>query len=378
MICRVCKKSGLVLVWDFGPSPLANALREEPNQPETYYPLQVYFCHDCKNVQLGTVVSPKELFSHYLYASSTSPVFRKHFFDFSQKMQGVKKVVDIGSNDGILLKPFQNMGCEVIGVEPAENIAEKASVPTINAFFTRSVAERIGKADLITCTNTFAHIDDIDEIVRGVKLLMKKNSIFVIEVQYLMDQLKKKIFDNVYHEHVQYWSVTALVKFFERHKLCVYKVEHIPTHGGSIRVYVQKDQVVSPSVHWFMTNEDISFKKLTSFESEVRKNKLVLLNKLYKLKARGKRIIGYGAPAKATTLLNYYGIGQDILDYIVDDSPLKQGLFTPGKNISIRKDILGKPDYILVLAWNFADSIIQSHPGYRWIVPSPKVREVWS
>lgn len=375
MKCRVCHTKGLFLVWDFGPSPLANNLRKEPNTPETYYPLQVYFCVDCKNVQLGTVIDPKVLFSHYLYASSTSPVFRKHFEDFSHKVSKPKKVVDIGSNDGILLKPFQDMGCEVIGVEPSD---VKSTVPTIRSFFTRSVAKKIGKSDLITCTNTFAHIDNIDEITRGVKLMMGKNSVFVIEVQYLMDQLKNKIFDNVYHEHVQYWSVTALKQYFERHRLYLSKVEHIPTHGGSIRVYIQKDDVVSPSVHWFMSKEDITFKRLTQFEKEVRKNKIELLTLLYKLKAKGKRIVGYGAPAKATTLLNYFGIGSDVLDYIVDDSPLKHGYYTPGKNIPIRGSILGKPDYILVLAWNFADSIIKNHPRHHWIIPSPKVRMVWS
>lgn len=372
LTCRVCKSRKLSLLWDFGPSPLANSLLKHQDDPETIYPLQVNYCTNCGNVQLAHVIDPKILFSNYLYASSTSQTFIKHFEDFATKMN-VRSVVDIGSNDGILLKPFQKKGVTVLGIEPAKNIASKASVPTVNAFFTPKLAKKIGRVDLVTCTNTFAHIDDIDSVTRGVKIMIGSSGTFVVEVQYLQDQVKYHYFDNVYHEHVQYWTVTALNNFFRRHKLTLYKVEHINTHGGSIRVYVSKNKPVEKSVGTFISRESkVPYKRLQRVTEDIKTKKFKLLSKLLKLKSQGKKIAGYGAPAKATTLSNYFGIGKDLIDFVVDDSPIKQGLFTPGKHIPIVSSetlYKEKPDYVLILAWNFAKPIMAKHPKFKFIVP---------
>jgi hypothetical protein len=370
----VCGNRELDLVWDFGPSPLANSFKEKPETPEMFYPLTVYMCAICKNVQSGYVVPADILFKKYLYASSTSKVFRKHFVDFARDYGPVKKVVDIGSNDGILLKPFQFMGAEVIGVDPAKNL--HSGVPTIREYFTKKIAQQIGHADLVTCTNTFAHIDNLDEVMRGVKVLIGKTGTFMVEVQYLIDQLKNLYFDNVYHEHLQFWSVTALSKFVEKHGLFISNVEHIPTHGGSIRVYIKYQGTQEPVVEDFLVAEEkvLNYYELQDFGRRVMENKVGLLNLLYGLKRQGKTIIGYGAPAKSTTLCNYFGIGKEVLDYIVDDSPLKQGRFSPGKDIPVVSGIRGVPDYILILAWNFAESIMINHPGYKYIIPVPKPR----
>ena len=240
---RVCGSKNLKLWLDLGMTPLANSYvdQKDLDKPELFFPLQVNQCKVCDNVQLAHVVDPKVMFNDYLYSSSTSPVFVKHFDDFAHKMGKKEFVVDIGSNDGILLKPFKALGSKVLGVEPAKNI--KSSVPVLNEFWSVRIAKRIrrkyGWADLITATNVFAHIDDLDEVLDGVKALLSPEGQFAVEVTDIYQMLEKGSFDLIYHEHVNYWSKSTLRKFFELRGMEVIKIEKIPVHGGSIRAYAR-------------------------------------------------------------------------------------------------------------------------------------------
>lgn len=369
----------LIKVLSLGETPLANSYPKELEDSTIYYPLELYRCEYCRNVQLGIVVDPKLMFEEYLYASSTSPVFVKHFEDYANDFKGLLTkgdfVVDIGSNDGILLKHFKKMGMRVLGVEPASNLAKEAKkngIPTFNNFFTDKIARIIkgneGKAKLITCNNTFAHIDDLDEIVKGVKTLLDKDGLFIIEVQYLPTVMEKKYFDQIYHEHVNYWTITSLSDFFELRGMSIAGYKKNDAHGCTMRVWVTKGAGGCEC-----PEETLDFNK---FAKDLLKNKAKLNKILCDIKSKGKSIACYGAPAKATTLMHYFGIGADLIDFVVDDSPLKQGRFIPGKRIPIVSSELiyeTPPDYILITAWNFAESIIKNNPGYKgkWIVPCP-------
>lgn len=239
--CRVCGCRNLQLMWDFGMTPLANSYvaKEDLDKPEMFYPLQVNQCTVCENIQLAHIVDPELLFTEYLYSSSTSSVFVKHFEDFAAKMGKKKFVIDIGGNDGILLKPFEKLGSKVLNVEPAQNI--QSSVPKLTQFFNSITAGGIvnahGKADLVTATNVFAHIDDLDDVVKGVKIVLEDDGVFMIEVADVDVMLKKGSFDLIYHEHLNYWSEKTLREFLKLRGMKIIDVEHIPVHGGSLRVY---------------------------------------------------------------------------------------------------------------------------------------------
>ena len=400
--CHFCESKRLVKVLDLGKTPPANSFLRKRGlrKKELFFPLQVYFCKKCGLVQLGHIVSPEILFKHYLYVSSTSPVFIKHFEDYAKSVfkrfrLGKKSlVIDIGSNDGILLKPFKAFGTQILGVDPAENIAKAATkegLPTLPKFFNTEVASEIvgkyGIAQVITANNVFAHIRDLGEIVEGVKILLDKKGVFIFEVAYLGDFLEKNLFDTVYHEHLYYHSVAPLVSFFKSHQMRVFDVEKVPTHGGSIRVYVKKNTgkyAVKNSVKEIIKdeiknglNKEKTFK---NFAKKIKANKEDLTKLLKNLKEAGKKVVGYGAPAKGNTLLNYFGLDSKTLDYIVDDSPLKQGLFTPGTHIPVvpseKLNRFPRPDYVLILAWNFAEPIMDklsafSESGGKFIVPVP-------
>lgn len=400
--CHFCESKRLVKVLDLGKTPPANSFlkKKDLRKREKSFPLQVYFCKNCGLLQLGHIVDPEILFKHYVYVSSTSPIFVKHFEDYAKSVfkrfnLGKKSlVIDIGSNDGILLKPFKSLGAQVLGVDPAENIARIATregIPTLPKFFNTALAEEIvskyGEAEVVTANNVFAHTRDLSEIVEGVKILLKKNGVFIFEVAYLGDFLEKNLFDTVYHEHLYYHSIAPLTKFFKAHQMKVFDVERVSTHGGSIRVYVKKNigkHKIKDSVKKIIReeikkglNKEKTYKE---FAKKIEANKEDLTKLLDNLKEQGKMIVGYGAPAKGNTLLNYFGINSKILDYIVDDSPLKQGLFTPGTHIQVvsseKLNRSTRPDYILVLAWNFAGPIMDkltsfSESGGKFIVPVP-------
>lgn len=400
--CRMCGSRKLTKILSFGETPLANAYLkpDEVGKPEPFAPLDVYHCEDCHLVQLRDVVSPHVLFDRYLYLSSTSPTFVQHFIELARKL--VRKfnlsvnslVVDVGSNDGIMLKPFLKRDIRVVGIEPAQNIADMANaegIYTIARYFTPDVAQQVrdekGAAAIITAHNVFAHTDSVEAFTDAVKILLAEDGVFIFEVQYLADLIAKNLFDIVYHEHVCYYHVHPLVSFFDRHGMEVFNVERIPTHGGSIRVYVQrkggpykKKRVVTNILSEELLLGLNTVKTYEQFSIRIEKNKKTLHGILNDIKDRGKRIVGYGAPAKATTLCYAFDITGDILEYIVDDDvKIKQGMLMPGTHIPIvppEKLYEDEPDCCLILAWNFAQPIMKKHKrfikqGGKFIIPVP-------
>ncbi len=396
--CRACTGKSLKSVLSLGTTPLANAFvkKDDLGKQEHYFPLELAFCNDCGFVQLTHVVSPELLFKDYVYVSSTSPVFAAHFKELAEqatkrfRLQPGSLAVDIGSNDGILLRPFKELGMKVLGVDPAEKIAAiatKSGIETLPAFFNTQVAKEIakkyGKANIITATSVFSHVDDLDSFVEGVKELLADDGTFMIEVYYLLEILEKNLFDTIYHEHLSYFTAKTISKLLQRLGMEAFDIYETGTHGGSLRVFAQKKggpHQAQSSVKQLIANEDA--KKLheaqtfISFAAKIDDNKKKLRELLHELKSKGKRIAGYGAPAKGNTLLNYFQIGPETLSYIVDDSPWKQGLYTPGTHIPVVSfDELAKkkPDYILILAWNFAEPIIKKCAEFNnFIVPVPK------
>lgn len=403
--CRLCGSTHVEKIWSFGATPLANEyiLPQDVSTPEPFAPLDVYQCMDCHLVQLLDVVDPKILFSNYLYVSSTSPTFVAHFETYAATLiqrfalGSADLVVDIGSNDGVLLKPLQRAGVKVLGIEPAANIARQANadgVETVAEFLTKAVAEKLvrehGTARVIAANNVFAHTDGVAGMVEAIKVLLAPNGVFVFEVQYLGDLLDQNLFDIVYHEHVCYYHLHPLVKFFRHCGLEVFDVERQAVHGGSLRVYVARHGVipVETRVTQLLAQEEAAelntLKPYQEFAQRIIANKQKLAVILAGIKAQGKIIAGYGAPAKATTLTYVFGIDRQILDYIVDDSPLKQGRLMPGTHIPIvspQHFSLKPPDYCLILAWNFAEPIMENNASFastggQWIIPVPTPRIV--
>ena len=401
--CRLCQSKSLTRVLSLEPTPPANAFVEEHalGQAQEKFPLDVFFCDDCAHVQLSDVVDPKKLFENYVYVSGTSPVFVEHFEKYAEAMQSRfnlaegDRVLDIGSNDGTLLKAFQKRGMQVLGVDPAKKIAgsaTKGGLETLPEFFTptlaKSVREEYGPFALVTGNNVFAHADDLRGITEGVRELLREDGVFVFEVSYLVDVFEDTLFDTIYHEHVAYHSVKPLVSFFAEQGMELFAAERISSHGGSLRGMAQ----LKDGPH----KSDGSVEKLVALENELGLDRAETLRQfgdkidnvkrelkslLKKIKDEGKVIAGFGAPAKATTLMYHFGIGPETIDFIIDDSPLKQGLYSPGHHIPVysSKSIEDrKPDYLLILAWNFADPIIKKQAAFiesggHFIVPLPKI-----
>ena len=402
MKCRICQSSNLEKFLSLGETPLANSFlkKEELDNKESRFPLEICLCNNCKLVQLSHVVPAEFMFKNYVYVSSTSNTFKLHFAEIAEyiskefKLNSDSLVVDIGSNDGILLKPFKDFGVQVLGIEPAvhiANIARKNGIDTRAEFFSPELAARIvkdkGKAKIVTGTNVFAHIDDLDKVISGVKELLEDDGVFITESPYLVDFIQKRYFDLVYHEHLSYWAVSPLITLFKRFDISVVDVQKVNVHGGSIQVFAMKNGKnikIKKSVKEFLNLEKkmqlANSDTYINFAKKVLENKMKLISLLTKLRLSGKIIVGYGAPAKGNTLLNYFKIGPEIIDYIVDDSPFKQGLYTPGTHIPVvspDKIFKDKPDYILILAWNFADSIIKKLGDYKkgggkFIIPVPR------
>jgi nucleoside-diphosphate-sugar epimerase/2-polyprenyl-3-methyl-5-hydroxy-6-metoxy-1,4-benzoquinol methylase len=404
--CRVCGGGDLRKFLSLGASPLANSLLngDALEKDVESYPLEVVYCPSCHNCQLSCTVERDRLFKHYPYLSSTTETFRKHFAGMAKSIVEMcdlapgSLVVDIGSNDGVLLKSFQSLGMAVLGVEPAENIARiarESGIDTIADYFDGSVVDAIlklkGPPAVITANNVFAHTDRIDGFVHEVKRLLSKGGVFVLEVQYLLDTLKNLTFDNIYHEHLSYFCVLSLSELFRRRGMEVFDVMHVDTHGGSLRVFVQEKGgafEVKSAVERFLAEERAfgldRFQTYESFAQKIHELKSRVLASVREIKARGESLVGYGAPAKATTLLNFCGLGSADLDFVVDDNPLKQGRFIPGVKVPIKgSDALAAapPDNVLILAWNFADEIIKNNErlrkrGTRFLVPLPQPRIV--
>jgi oxalate decarboxylase/phosphoglucose isomerase-like protein (cupin superfamily) len=374
--CRSCGNSNLKRVVSLGYQPLANNLINKKDEKCDLYPLEVNYCDKCHNCQLSVAVDPKKMFSNYLYTSSTSKVFRNHFVEaakkYSKELKLSKKksyIIDIGSNDGIALKPFLDLGFKkLLGIEPAKNLARLANkdkIKTFNGFLERKNIKKIKKnADLILASNVFAHSDKLKEMAECMFSLLSKKGTIIIEVQYLMNTLKDLTFDNIYHEHYNYWSLTSLVYFFNQFEAKIFRSEKVNTHGGSIRIYIKKDKKIKieQSVKKMLREEEIfgikDFKTYQKFAEKVYKIRENVLNNIKKMKYKNKSIIGYGAPAKATTALNFFGISKEI-DYIVEDNKLKHNKFIPGVKIPIKNksSIKNKKNVLLVLAWNFYNDI---------------------
>jgi hypothetical protein len=374
--CRSCGNTDLKRVVSLGYQPLANNLLNKENEKCELYPLEVNYCGKCHNCQLSVSVDPKKMFSNYLYTSSTSKLFRDHFVDaakkYSKDLKLNKKnsyIIDIGSNDGVALKPFLELGYKkILGIEPAKNLAKLANknkIKTFNGFLEKKNIKKIKKnADLILASNVFAHSDKLKEMAECMFSLLGKKGTIVIEVQYLMNTLKDLTFDNIYHEHYNYWSLTSLVNFFNQFSAKIFKAETIDTHGGSLRIYVKKDKKikVEPSVKKMLKDEETfgikDFKTYKKFGEKVYEIRDNVLKNLKILKEKNQEIIGYGAPAKATTALNFFGISNEI-NFIVEDNKLKHNKFLPGVKIPIKNklQIKDKNNTLLVLAWNFYNDI---------------------
>jgi nucleoside-diphosphate-sugar epimerase/SAM-dependent methyltransferase/dTDP-4-dehydrorhamnose 3,5-epimerase-like enzyme len=380
--CRVCESKNLEPYIKLGLSPLANNLLEKKEDNYDKYPLEVNFCSFCFNSQLSVAVPSKKMFDNYLYLSSTTDTFKLHFQELAKKLKTELNltqkslVVDIGSNDGIFLKPLLNYRIKAIGVEPARNvskIANKNGIKTINRYFDEKCIKKIsseyGKADVITAFNVFAHADNLKGILNNVSKLLKKDGVFVFEVQYLLRTLKDLTFDNIYHEHFNYWCLLSLQNLFKYSDLNIYKVEEVDTHGGSLRVYASKNQNVKihSSVKKYISleldNKLNKFQTYENFGKKVEKIKLTSLKKINNLLNEGKTIIGYAAPAKATTVLNYFGISEKEVQFTIDDNSLKHEKYIPGVGIKIISSDTENLnyDYVLILAWNFFDAIVQSN-----------------
>jgi SAM-dependent methyltransferase len=401
--CRLCARTDLRKVLSLTPIPLANAFvtHDEVGLTQPRFPLDLWLCASCGHAQLIDVVDAKVLFEHYVYVSGTSPSFVRHFEQYADHVverfarSAPGFIVEIGSNDGTLLKFFQRRGRRVLGVDPAREIGEatrREGIPTITAFFTPQLAEAIvaehAHADVVCANNVLAHIDDLNSVIRGITRLLAPSGVLVFEVAYLADLVEKTLFDTIYHEHIDYHSVGPLISFLAQHGLQLIEVTRVDTHGGSIRCVAQRNRgphAVGESVAKAVKLEQqlglAEASTYRSFAEHIDKLGAELIALLRKLVAQGKRIAGFGAPAKATTLMYHLGITPEMIEFIVDDSRLKQGRFTPGMHIPVlpaQAIYERRPDYLLLLAWNFTGPIIEKHrsfrdAGGRFIVPLPKV-----
>ncbi len=403
--CRMCKNKNLKLFFDLGETALANSFlpKEALDKPEPKYPLRVFFCENCGLSQLVDVVEPEILFKNYVYFSSGMPVLPEHFKNYSEEVVNsfMKSkddlVVEIGSNDGLLLNAIKNFGARVLGVDPAKNIAKIANergVETIAEFFNEKLAGEIvkkyGKAKVIIGNNVVAHINDHHDLIRGISNLLEDDGVFIFEVPYLVDMFENYTFDTIYHEHLSYLSVKPLTKLFNQFGMELFDVKIFPMQGNSIRGYAGKigKHRVLKSIEELLKKEEAmglndfsTYLKLANDIAEMKKKVFEILNNL---KKQGKKIAAYGAPAKGNTLLNYFGIGPEILDYATEALPSKIGLYTPGTHIpvvNIEEARKNPPDYYLLLAWNYKDAILEKEKDFRegggkFIVPVGKEIEI--
>ena len=373
--CRCCGSNKLKRVLSLGYQPLANNLISSKNEEFKKYPLELNVCEECFNCQLSVAVNSDEMFSNYLYQSSTTKSFRDHFILAAKKyikefnLDKDSYIIDVGSNDGIGLKPFLDLGfTNIQGIEPAKNLADLSNKNGINTFHgyldDKALNPIKNGADLLLASNVFAHADDLKSMAESMKKLIKPDGKIIIEVQYLLKTIKDLTFDNIYHEHTNYWSLTALNSFFDNLGLIIFDAEEINTHGGSIRIYVSQDKniKIKKNVDEILKKEkEYGLTKISTyldFGKKIEFLKNSVIKNLKSIKSKYSTIIGYGAPAKASTALNYFNIKEEI-NFIVEDNQLKHGKFVPGVNIPIvsKERIKDKDSLILVLAWNFFDEI---------------------
>jgi SAM-dependent methyltransferase len=398
----MCKSERLSQFFDLGETALANSFlsKEALNEPESKYPLKVFFCEECHLAQLIHVVEPKILFRNYIYFSSGMPVLPEHFKKYAEEVVNnfVKSrtdlVVEIGSNDGLLLGAIKDLGVKVLGVDPAINIAKVANergVETLPEFFNENLAGEIvkkyGHAKVMIGNNVVAHINDHHDLISGASTLLTEDGIFIFEAPYFVDMFENFAFDSIYHEHLSYLSIRPLKKFFNKFGMEIFDVKIFPVQGNSIRCYAGKigKYKIQSSVDELVKGEEkIGLNKLSThvkLAKDIKEMKNKTIKLLKELKSRGKKIAAYGAPARGNTLLSYYGIGADTLDYATEELPSKIGLFTPGTHIPvihIEEARKNPPDYFLLSAWNYKDAIFKKEAalrekGVKFIIPVGRV-----
>jgi len=402
--CRFCKAKLSTTFFNFGKSPLANSFLsyDDLSKKEIFYPLHALVCDECFLVQLNEIINPEFIFTNYLYFSSYSDIWLKHAEQYVKKMVskfGIDKnsqVIEIGSNDGYLLQYFIKKNISVVGIEPAKNIAKiaiKKGIPTKIKFFSKKTAKTLLRSgvssDLLIVNNVLAQVPNLHDFIEGMKILLKSTGIITLEFPHLLQLIKHNQFDSIYHEHYSYFSLLFIEKFFSSFNLVIFDVEELPTHGGSLRVFAKhEDNSIYPkskNVSKLIQKEiDFGLNKISTYANFSKK--VVVRQKLYDFvtntKKHGKTMVGYGAPAKASTLLYYCNIGKNFIDYTVDRNPNKQGLYLPGTHIPIKSPETirtDKPDYVIILAWNLKDEIMSQMDyirswGGKFVVPIPKIQ----
>ncbi|MGA2717580.1 MAG: class I SAM-dependent methyltransferase [Candidatus Acidiferrales bacterium] len=404
--CRGCSAGGLRTILDLGCLPLANGLLNERQvlEPEPTYPLILVFCSRCALVQITETLPAADLYGQYVYFSSYSDTMLGESRRIAERMIRVhrldqnSRVIEIASNDGYLLQFYKEAGVSVLGVEPASNVAAAAigrGIPTVCDFFSPAIAQQLceeGKrADVIHAHNVLAHVADIHDFFRGLAMLLESEGVIAIEVPYVRDMIEGAEFDTIYHEHLSYFSLSALDRIGELHGLAITGVEHLSIHGGSLRIFMAHAGTGAPvcdSVPRMLDEEQrcglTSASFYEKFARRVERLRCRLVSHLRSLKSQGARLAAYGASAKGTTLLNFCGIDGGILDFVVDRSPAKHGLYTPGTHLpiyNVEALLRQMPDFVVLLAWNWADEIVEQqaeyrHRGGRFIVPIPELRVI--
>src|SRR3989338_6317893 len=403
--CHMCRGSDLLLVLDLGHHPPSDAFLR-PNQlldQEAHYPLRLISCKKCGLLQIDYIIHPEILFQRdYPYESSTTKTGREHYYsmaaDIAKSFPSTKKslAIDIGSNVGVLLQGFKNLGYKVLGVDPSDTAAQKAianGIDTVVDFFNEEVADKIyqkyGSAKVITATNCFGHIFELDSTVRGMTRLLSKNGVIAVESPYALDLIKNLEYDTIYHEHICYLSVNPMKLYLKKFSLELFDIKRSSIHGGSMRYYIghKGNHPIKKSVNHYLADEEkelYSENKLKNFTFKVKNQRMVLLNMIMDLKKQGKTVVGVTAPAKGNTLLNYCKLDVNYLDFLTEKTQIKIGRYSPGMHIPVYPDdelFKKKPDYALILAWNFAEEIMANlsefkKQGGKFIIPIPKPRVI--